>query len=280
MSLRRFIAFIQELFLWSSGAVTTRRLSTKQERPPALMRGALMRAVRQPDLASQVRSLQSSEQPVMLVELNEAISLNFDFNFGHGQKELLLGVQFHFDSDDAISNSVKDLLETFIRETLGGPSLDLGESTFSFADTATDLANDMIESLAIDVAVDLDFIFGLDLNPMFDSSTTSVMERLPNPYIRINKFDLAGVIGVNEWSTTLPFGDVEFSVAEAKALLTASASLSSSPIDITTPFALVDLVTPHATGGDRIVFAASLDVDFPVFLTYSGAGAGSRIQYT
>ena len=198
MRLRRFITFIQELFSVSTDS-TGRRLSAKQERSPAMMRGALMRAARQPDLVSQVRALQSTEQPLLAVEFNDLISLSFDFNFGDGQKELLIGVQFHYDSDDTLSDSVKDLLQKFMSETLGGdPNMALGSSGFSFADTAADLANDLIESLVIDVAVDLDFAFGLDLNPMFESSDTSIMDRIPNPFIRNpHQFDLAGVIGAN-----------------------------------------------------------------------------------
>lgn len=238
-----------------------------------------MRAARQPDLVSQVRALQSTEQPLLAVEFNDLISLSFDFNFGDGQKELLIGVQFHYDSDDTLSDSVKDLLQKFMSETLGGdPNMALGSSGFSFADTAADLANDLIESLVIDVAVDLDFAFGLDLNPMFNSSATSIVDRIPNPFIRINQFDLAGVIGVNEWTTSIPFETIEFAVTEAKALLEVSASLSSSPIDIATPSALVDLMNPQATG-DRIAFGASLAIEFPVFLMFNNIGFGASITY-
>lgn len=175
---------------------------------------------------------------------------------------------------------VKDLLQKFMNETLGGLSSDdLGGSGFSFADQAADLANDLIKSLVIDASVNLDFAFGLDLNPMFNSSATSIIDRLPNPFIKINQFDISASIGVNEWSTTISFNDIEFAVTQAKALLNVSAALSSlSPIKIATPSDLLNLVNPQATG-DRIVFEASLDVVFPVFLLFGDVGFGASIKY-
>lgn len=237
-----------------------------------------MRVVRQQSLPTPDRALQAIDEPLLAVELNELMSLSFDFNFGDGQKDLLFGVRFHYDSGDSLSDSVKDLLETFMSETLGDPSLDLGSSDFSFADTAADLANDLIESLVIDVAVGLDFAFGLDLNPMFNSSAVALSDRIPNPFIKINQFDIAGAIGVNEWTTNILFGDIEFAVASAQALVEVSASLSSTPIDITSPSELIELVNPQATG-DRIVFSATFDVRFPVFLVHEGVGFGASIEY-
>ena len=64
-----------------------------------------MRAVRQPDLSSHVRVLEASEEPLMSLELNDLISLSFDFNFGEGGKDLLLGVKFHYDSGDELTSS-------------------------------------------------------------------------------------------------------------------------------------------------------------------------------
>ena len=70
------------------------------------MRGAMMRAVRQLDThSSQQRELQTSAEPVFIIELNDYISLTFDFNFGDGQRELFFGVQFHYDCDDSLLDS-------------------------------------------------------------------------------------------------------------------------------------------------------------------------------
>ena len=52
-----------------------------------------------------------------------------------------------------------------------------------------------------------------------------------------------------------------------------------SPIRITNPSDLVALVNPPTQDSDRIVFEASLDVVFPVFLIYQGVGIGSKIEY-
>lgn len=64
-----------------------------------------MRSVRQPDLYYHSRELQTNNDPLMRLELNDLISVTFDFNFGDGSKELLFGVQFHYDSDDSIADS-------------------------------------------------------------------------------------------------------------------------------------------------------------------------------
>ena len=164
-------------------------------------------------------------------------------------------------------------------ETLNSDSVDLGNSGFSFTDNAVELVNDLIDSLVINAAVDLDFAFGLDLNPMFDSSATSILDRIPDPFIQLNQFDVSGLIGVNEWSSSLDFNGLEFSITEAKALLSISATLSSSePIVITTPSELTGLVQP-TSGNDGIVFQASLMVDFPVFLMFDSVGFGARIKF-
>ena len=102
MSLRRFINFFSDLF---SVTASGRRLEETQQKSPAMMKGALMRATRQQDLQSHVRVLEASEEPLIVLELNQYISVTFDFNFGDGQKTLLLGVLFHYDGGDTITNS-------------------------------------------------------------------------------------------------------------------------------------------------------------------------------
>ena len=257
-----------------------RRLKDSGEYSKAMMRGAFIRAARQPNLQSpDVRALQTNNnEPLMAVDLNEFISLTFDFNFGDGQKkELLLGVQFHYYSDDSLTNSTKEILHKFMNDTLGSSPDMPNQGDFSFAHAAEDLANDIMRSLLIDVVVDLDFAFGLDITPMFNSSA-ALMDRIPDPFIRINQFEISGAIGANEWTSSFLFSDVEFAVAEAKALLSISSTLSSSPIQITSPGELTALVNPP-NGSNGIIFEASLDVAFPVFLIYEGVGFGAKIQY-
>ena len=86
-----------------------RRLKSSCKDSPAMMRGALVRAARRHNLHSydsHDRALQiTSDDPLMELELNEMISISFDFNFGDAQKDLLVGVQFNYDSDDSITNS-------------------------------------------------------------------------------------------------------------------------------------------------------------------------------
>jgi hypothetical protein len=104
---------------------------------------------------------------------------------------------------------MEELMQGFMSGPLGDAGAD-DLAGFSFADTAQDLASDLINSLVVDVAVDLEFVFGLDLNPLFNNSTW------PKPLLRINQFHVDGVVGVNEWSTGLTLGDFEVAITEAK----------------------------------------------------------------
>lgn len=174
---------------------------------------------------------------------------------------------------------IKDLLQDVMRDNFGSSSEMPNKGGFSFVGTAEELANDLVQSLAIDVAVGLDFTFGLDLNPMFNSSATSFLDRIPDPFIQINQFDIQGSVGVNEWTSEFDWNGLEFAISQARAMLDISSTLTTSPIRITSPAQLVALVNPPNEGSDRILFNASLDIDFPVFLMYEGIGLGARIQY-
>ena len=173
---------------------------------------------------------------------------------------------------------IKDLFQEFISDNLD--SVELGNSGFSFADNAIELANDLINSLVIDVAIDLDFVFGLNLNPIFNSSSTSILDRVPDFFIQINHFDITGILGVNDWTSSIDFSGLEFTISEAKALLNVSSTLSSHPMRINSPSELTTLVnSPTSEDRERIIFSASLDVSFPVFLIHEGIGFGIRIEY-
>ena len=101
-----------------------------------------------------------------------------------------------------------------------------------------------------------------------------------NPFIQINQFDFNGLLGINEWTSTIDFTeDIQFAVAEAVALVNISASTSPSSIRITSPSELASLVNPLTDNNDQIVFEASLEVVFPVFLIYDGIGLGVRVEY-
>ena len=158
-------------------------------------------------------------------------------------------------------------------ETLGPSEKMPDHGGFSFTDTAPQLANDLIESLVVDVAVVLDLRFGLDLNPMFNEYSKG----FPDPFIIINHFDLNGALGINDWTTTIEFGGLEFSIAGAKALLSIHSTISPSPLRLSTASDFAGLFSPDSD--KQIIFHLGLDVVFPVFLVYEGFGVGSRIEY-
>jgi hypothetical protein len=89
------------------GIIRGRKLERiSKKKSEAMMRGGLMRSVRNISSAlSATRVLQANDSPLWVFDLDEMLSMTFDFNFGMGQKEILLGLQFHFDSGDSVSGS-------------------------------------------------------------------------------------------------------------------------------------------------------------------------------
>ena len=59
-----------------------------------------MRAIRQPEPKAHARGLEIIEEPLVVIEINEFISLSVDFNFGEGQKDLLFGILCSYDSSE------------------------------------------------------------------------------------------------------------------------------------------------------------------------------------
>ena len=106
LSFRRFITFFSEMF---SQFTSRRKMKETQIRSPAMVRGALMRAVTQrqtqPQAFSNSRELEVDEEPLVIIEINDFISLTFDFNFGGGRKDLLFGILFSYDSGDELADS-------------------------------------------------------------------------------------------------------------------------------------------------------------------------------
>ena len=102
MSLRRFITFFNDVY---SVKGNRRSLKGSNVESPAMMRGALMRAARQPDMKSSFRALEVIDEPLIVIKLNEMTNLTFDYNFGDGQKDLLFGVQFHYYAGDSLADS-------------------------------------------------------------------------------------------------------------------------------------------------------------------------------
>lgn len=165
-----------------------------------------------------------------------------------------------------------------MNETLGGiDNSQLGDSGFSFSATASSLAEDLINSLVVDVAVDLDLAFGLNLNPLFGTNK-SLADRIPDPFMRINQFDFSGTFGVNEWSTNLPLAGFNFAITEAKALVNVSSTLTTPPLIISS---LSNVTGLFNSTNAAVAVSASLDVVFPVFLIFGdpGVGFGAKIEY-
>lgn len=111
LSLQRLIKLISNIFSANDEVPVRRRKLKAQPRSQAMIRGGLMRSVRKANsppersISPVERLLQSADAPLFLLELNEFLSIFFDFNFGEGRKELMLGLKFHFDTDDSVAAS-------------------------------------------------------------------------------------------------------------------------------------------------------------------------------
>lgn len=216
----------------------------------------------------------SSSDPVITFPLNALLDLTFDFNFGDGNKEILFGLHFNFDSGDEVESSVQSMLNSFFQDTIADKGAgNLGG--FSFADTALTLVNDLVNSLVVGVHVDVDVRFGLDLNNLFNKTATT---RLPSPFLKLYTFDVEGVIGIDEWSTVVALDEFELAITEAKALVNIVAGkTSATPLLLRSASDFVSLLSPNGVGG--IGLMASLDVRMPVFIAYDGLGFGATIHY-
>lgn len=284
LSAQRLMSFINRYFSRESSG--GRRLQQTKAgisggRSEAVKRGGLIQALQNKSLKQppfyNIRRLAGSEEGsgAIVFQVNDFLSLDFDFNFGSAKKELLFGAHFYFDSGDTATNAIQDLLGSFLNDTVGDNAQgDLGG--FSFAGAAETLANSLVNSIVIGASADISVLFGLDLTNLFDS------QGIPSPYVSINRFELSGFLGVNEWSyrdrLPEPLEAFDFGVTEAKALVNISADVPSGPVKISSPSDFFALIDPNAAN-PAISLKASLDVSLPTFVNVGGFGFGARIRY-
>ena len=188
---------------------------------------------------------------------------------------LLFGLSMSFDSDKTAAGSVQDLLQSFLRDAVGNDkSVSKALGGFSLSTASDDLVQSLISSLTIGARLDLNVAFGLDLEPVFNSSKASLQERLPEPFVQINHFNLDAKFGVNEWTASLKVDPFLIGISEARALCKVKA-ISNDPFVISSPVDLKELIAPAG----KIDISASLDVSLPIFSIYNGFGFGARIRY-
>ncbi len=257
---------------------------TRQRNSESVKRGRILQKVRNliAPHDNVHRSLQadSSNDPIISFKLNDHLTLSFDFNFGgDGNKELLFGLHFDFDSGIESEQSIQNMMRVFLRDAIGDNGrTELGG--FSFADTALELADDLINSLVLGIHVKLDVQFGLDLGNVFNMTAKS---RLPSPFLKLNTFDVDGYFGVNEWSTTLELDvsgvEFELRIADARALFSIKAGITSDePLLLESPQDFLSIMSP--TNDNGIGLNASLEVFMPVFVVvFDSLGYGATITY-
>ena len=123
--------------------------------------------------------------------------------------------------------------------------------------------------------------FGIDLENVFDSSI-DIASRLPDVILRLDRVDIDGTFGLNEWSADLSIRDeppeITFGISEAKALIHVGATISggdaivlASASDFTNLF--------NSSKSTYINLTAGVDVDFPLFVTIGDVGFSARVGY-
>ena len=214
LSARQLINFIKQFF---PGEDTPgRRRLKQQEKSQILKRGGVIKAVQNAinPLQFAPRSLSNivEEDPFLQLQVNELLSFSFGIDFGGAKKLLRFGVNFDFESDDGASDTIQNLLESFMADTIGDNASKETEA-FSFSKSASELAADLKKAIVINAEAKIDIAFRLDLTELFDSGVA------PTPFVQIDTFYLSGVFGVNEWSTKLTLDDFDVSITDAKALV-------------------------------------------------------------
>lgn len=271
---RRFIKFIETYFEVTTASSGTKRLSDQE----SVKRGSIIQEVRNGlsplDTPRTIEEMGSSSVPFITFAVNEFLNITLDFNFGAGNKEILFGLQFNFESGDEVGSSIQNMLRSFFNDTVadkGGS--DLGG--FSFTETASTLAGDLVNSLVIGVHVDVDVRFGLDLNNLFNETAVS---RLPSPFLKLYTFDVEGMMGINEWSTSLEIQGFKVAITEARALFGIEAGITSgAPLLLKSAHDFLNAISP--TNASGIGLTASLDVRMPIFVLFQGLGFGATLQY-
>ena len=244
------------------------------------------------------------ETVIATIPVGDYLKISFSFNFGDGVKEVLIKAEFDFQSGEELvsemiyvpfliislssdlcslfyyfsgATDLQTLFEGFIQDTLGkddtlGEQFDDGKGSFSFQEQAQELANSLLNSTVIDASAQIVAAFGLDLSKVFDDSETDNLKRIPSPFLKIETFDLAGTIGVQDWSASLGLtspitNDITFGIAEADALIDVNITINGNdPVVIDDPSDFGTLI-----GSDSpIDISASVTVDFPIFVLIEG----------
>ena len=86
------------------------------------------------------------------------------------------------------------------------------EGDFDFATNAEAIAGSLLDAIVVDCQIDIEATFGLDLTNVFND-TLDISSRLPDPFLRINTFNVDGEFGFKEWSASLSLGNATFGVA-------------------------------------------------------------------
>lgn len=273
---QRFITFT-EIFFEVTASSDRRRLRDKRK-SESVKRGIIIQEVRNTLLPfNNIRTLSkvdASSGPFITFAVNTFLNFTLDFNFGAGNKELVFGLQFNFYSGDNAESGIKNMLKSFFNNTVADKGGDV-LGGYSFAKNASILAGDLANSLVIGVHVNVDVRFGFDLNNLFNKTAVS---RLPSPFLKLYTFDMDGVMGTNEWSTTLNMQRYDVAISEARALVSIQANITSGgPLWLTSDRDFLSAISPSNDSGIRVM--ASLDVSMPIFVLFQGLGYGASLQY-
>ena len=119
----------------------------------------------------------------------------------------------------------------------------------------------------------------MDLAKVFDSNS----DRLPEVILRLDRVDVAGRFGLNEWSAEVLVGDaptrIDFGIAEGKALIDLGANITGDHDSIVLASASDFTNLFNSSRSTYIDLTAGVDIDFPIFVTIGAVGFSARVGY-
>jgi len=106
------------------------------------------------------------------------------------------------------AESIRSLVKDFAEDTLGPgvPVNDGNDDVELFTSYAENITGGIGNAIFVDCKIDIEASFGLNLDDVFDTSTS---DSLPDPFLRINEFDVSGQFGLKEWSDSVPIPAVD-----------------------------------------------------------------------
>ena len=115
----------------------------------------------------------------------------------------------------------------------------------------------------------------MDLANVFDDNSG-----LPEVILRLDRVEVAGRFGLNEWSAEVLLGDdSKFGISEGKALIDIGANIAGDGHSIVLASASEFTNLFNSSRSTFLNLTAGVEIDFPIFVTIGPVGFSARVRY-